>query len=615
MGLFTGMPTGKEAYAGIAEGAKWLYDKNQDINPLTMEELPALDKVAREAGVYKDQLTAAAADSLVDDQRWRDSEIGGAELTLRHAGRTGEALGGAYGAVINTVVPDWITKATGDLMNETAQTGLNTDIAQQGLTWLRDNPRVARDLAAGVGILELGLPKALLEPVRRALSAAANYIPNHYTPSIKNLKDMPKDYQYLAQRLLAFNVKGVKTYKEAFHLAQKLTGAGKWAKDGFVGGVNSILNPRARALYDKHGINSTSQEIVKKERALAAQATKEGKHAIAARHKEKAVAQINYNKYITAQTAHTGTIAKVMDDVLESVSYGGIQQLTKQNYINSAKKQQSTLTTRGSRGKVVKSNLEASEADLSFAYDQAQKIWGMSAKDGNKLVVKRNTGVGGNHNSDAIKNKNKVHRYVKKLFETDGISDPMEIYNHLKSLSKEDFPAGVVMLNKSAEDVALNGLWLSSSHVGSAVVEGGINVMTKIMPNQRAMSFVSDVHDFLEKVPVLGKVLGKALPNGEMSITPPIYVDLRAADVKKATKNRAGQTTSLNPNQSGQVSDTMIDEYINARPSMLSIVKQIAVDMPLQGLVLGNGLFDYDKNRPVDQPSVRQQLEPRTRAR
>ena len=218
----------------------------------------------------------------------------------------------------------------------------------------------------------------------------------------------------------------------------------------------------------------------------------------------------------------------------------------------------------------------------------------MSAKDGNKLVVKRNTGVGGNHNSDAIKNKNKVHRYVKKLFETDGISDPMEIYNHLKSLSKEDFPKGVVLLNKSAEDVALNGLWLSTSHVGSAVVEGGVNVMTKILPNQRAMSFVSDVHDFLEKVPVLGKVLDKALPNGEMSITPPIFSDLRLPDVKKA--DSTGDKVVFNKGQQGVVTDEMIDAYTKLGASRMQIAAQVP-KMAAQSAIISNGLYDYDPER------------------
>jgi hypothetical protein len=208
--------------------------------------------------------------------------------------------------------------------------------------------------------------------------------------------------------------------------------------------------------------------------------------------------------------------------------------------------------------------------------------------------VKKNTGIGGNHGSDAIKNKNKVHTYVKKLYASEGITDPIEIYNHLKSLSKEDFPSGVVMLNKSAEDVALNGLWLSSSHVGNAVVEGGINVMTKILPNQRAMSFVSDVHDFLEKVPVLGKVLDKALPNGEMSITPPIFSDLRAPVVKKA--DTMGDVTALNPNQTGRVTDEMLDAYTQQGVNRMQVAAQVP-KMAAQTAIISNGLFDYDPER------------------
>ena len=296
-----------------------------------------------------------------------------------------------------------------------------------------------------------------------------------------------------------------------------------------------------------------------------------------------------------------------MDDVLESVSWGGMQPLTKKNYIDSAKKQQNTIITKDSNGQEIRTNLAASDADLSFVYEQAQKIWGMPVNKGNKLVVKKNTGIGGNHNSDAIKNKNKVHKYMRNLYESDGITDPMEIYNHLKALQADDklrlaanpdaipnFPSGVVLLNKSAEDVSLNGLWFSSSHVGDAIVEGGINVMTKILPNQRAMSFVSDVHDFLEKVPVLGKVLDKALPNGEMSITPPIFSDLRAPVVKKA--DTEGAVTSLNPNQSGKVTDEMLDAYTQQGVSRMQVAAQVP-KMLGQSAIIGNGLFDYDPER------------------
>jgi len=597
MGLFTGT----DAYGSALKGAMWLRDK-QLMEPNTISS----DKVGREVNAFLDSTEGQLDKSREDVKQYQEGNITGAEVALRAAGGVGNTFGNAIAGGVSLVTPDWVTKTAGDLMQSGVEATLETKMAQQGLAYLAENPRVARNIEAGVGIAELGLPKALVGSVQRALSAAANYIPNHYTPSIKNLKDMPKEFKSLTN---VIHKVGGKTEKESFHAAQKLTGASKWVINGVVGGVNSILNPKARALYDKHGINSSSQKIVKSEMALYAEATKKGEHKLAARHKEKAIAQVNYNKYITAQTGYKGEVAKVMDDVLEAVSYDGMQKLTKQNYINSAKKQKSTLTTRGLRGKITKSNLEATDADLGYVFEQAQKLWKMPAKEGNKMVVKRNTGVGGNHGSDAITNKNKVHNYARKLFKEEGISDPMEIYNHLKAVQADDklrlatnpdaipkFPKGVIMLNKSAEDVAVNGLWLSSSHVGSAVVEGGVNVMTKIMPDQRAMSFVTDVHDFLEKTPVLGKVLAKALPNNEMSLTPPIYSDMRLPSVKAATAEKAGTKATMDSNQTGKVSDETIAQYINAKPSIGGIAAQ-GVKMPLSAAVIGNGLFDYNSER------------------
>tara|TARA_R110000823_G_scaffold257048_1_gene378866 strand:- start:41 stop:1840 length:1800 start_codon:yes stop_codon:yes gene_type:complete len=578
---------------GLTKAGMWLHDKQNSV-PVVGEMDVGFDKVGREANVVIDNVTDSYDKSVEDVQKYNEGDITAAEVAFRAAGGVGEAFGGTIAAGVNIVLPDWVTKTAGDLMQSGVEITMDTELAKKGLEYLSANPRIARNIEAGMGIAELGLPKAMLEPVKRALSAASNYIPNHYTPSIKNLKDMPTEFKSLTDKLLQFKVKGVSTEKEAFHLAQKLTGASKWAVNGVVGGLNSVFNPKARALYDKHGINSTSQKIVKDEMALAAAAQKRGDTSAANRHKEKAVAQINYNKYITAQTGFKGEVSKTMDSVLNAVSWGGMQPLTKQNYIDSAKMQKNTIVTKNSNGKEISTNMSATDEDLSFVYEQAQKLWSMPVNKGNKLVVKRNTGIGGNHGSDAIANKNKVHKYMRKLYASDGITDPMEIYNHLKSLSKEDFPKGVVLLNKSAEDVALNGLWLSTSHVGSAVVEGGVNVMTKILPNQRAMSFVSDVHDFLEKVPVLGKVLDKALPNGEMSITPPIFSDLRLPDVKKA--DSTGDKVVFNKGQQGVVTDEMIDAYTKLGASRMQIAAQVP-KMAAQSAIISNGLYDYDPER------------------
>ena len=433
----------------------------------------------------------------------------------------------------------------------------------------------------------------MIDPVRRAISALKNYIPSHYAPEVQKLKDMPENFDGFTNLLLKHNVKGVKTKKEAFHLAQKLTGAKDWVKSGISGGIDSFMNPASRALYDKHGINRTSQKTVASEMKLYEQEKRKGNTSKALRHKEKAVAQMNYNKYITVQTGRKGKVAKAMDSVLDSVSYDGMQVNNVENYINSARKQKSTISSGGARGKKTFSPLEATDADLTYAYNAAQRVWSIKPDAGNKLVVKKNTGVGGNHNSDAIGMKNKAHKYIKDLYTELGTDDPMTIFNHYQSLPVDQRPKRVIFLNKSVGDVAVNGLWLSSSQVGSAVVEGGINVITKIMPNKKAMSMVSDVHDFGEKIPVVGSVLGKALPNAELSLTPPIYSDLRPPKQKKGD---AKNVVSLDKGQTGRVSDATIADYTNARPSFTDIAMQ-GVKMPAQALIAGNGLFDY----PTDQ--------------
>jgi len=507
-----------------------------------------------------------------------------------------------YGAGIQLATPDAITDLLGDTMTEGMDVLLAADPAKAGLKYLQENPRVAANINAGMGIAELMLPKAMLDPVKRAISSLKNYIPNWYGPEIKALKDMPTGMKNLTSALLKYKVKGVTNSTEAFALAQKMSGMASWVKDGFKGGVNAVFSPASRALYDKHGINSASQKTVVAEQAASKAAKARGdalkaageprkvyevEYSKAARHKEKAVAQINYNKLITVQSGRTAQVSQAMDSVMDAVSYGGIQDNTKANFIASAKLQKNTITGKTKRSK--DKPLVASDADLGYAYDAAQKLWGIKPDAGNKLVVKRTTGVGGNHNSDAAGMKNKTITYVKRLYTELGTSDPMEIYTHIMSLAPELRNKHVNVLNPNAADVAINGLWFSSSQVGSAVVEGGVNVITKIMPNKRAMSSVSDVHDFGENLPVVGPVVGKALPNAEFSMTPFIHSDLRTPDIKKKSKNNK---VSLDEGQGGRVSDATIEAYTSARPSGLDVAKQIP-KMAGQAFVLGNGLFDY----------------------
>ena len=46
------------------------------------------------------------------------------------------------------------------------------------------------------------------------------------------------------------------------------------------------------------------------------------------------------------------------------------------------------------------------------------------------------------------------------------------------------------------------------------------------MPNGRAIAFMSDKHDFLEKMPIVGTALESALPNQLMAVAGPMHLDI-----------------------------------------------------------------------------------------
>ena len=79
------------------------------------------------------------------------------------------------------------------------------------------------------------------------------------------------------------------------------------------------------------------------------------------------------------------------------------------------------------------------------------------------------------------------------------------------------------------------------------MLKGGINgLLMKVMPNGRAVAFMSDKHDFLEKLPVVGKILEKALPRELMAISGPMHLDLmgRKDGQEKALEKAGKQSCS-----------------------------------------------------------------------
>jgi hypothetical protein len=78
---------------------------------------------------------------------------------------------------------------------------------------------------------------------------------------------------------------------------------------------------------------------------------------------------------------------------------------------------------------------------------------------------------------------------------------------------------------------------------GRGKVEGGINLLMKVEPNGDVTGYMSDLHDFLEKVPVLGKALEKSLPTQVLAVSPPMQTNIYSFTSKKKVDRVYGEGT------------------------------------------------------------------------
>ena len=111
------------------------------------------------------------------------------------------------------------------------------------------------------------------------------------------------------------------------------------------------------------------------------------------------------------------------------------------------------------------------------------------------------------------------------------ISEKNKEFN--KNLKRGQTPKWILSQKSNTfEKAKENGFWVTGSFVGNAVTEGGVNYFAKVMPNGKVMAVISDEHNFLEKMPVVGDVITASLPNRSISVTPPMHFDLKGTGKK-----------------------------------------------------------------------------------
>ncbi len=535
---------------------------NSWIQKLVNETLRHNNDMGEEWGKLTDNYNAQVAKDEENKRLLTSGRITEGEYALRKLGAAGATLGDVVARTGDALTPDFITDPIADKIEQGITWGMD---ASGATDYLRDNPRFAGNLEGGLGLLDAAGLKGVKAFNTKSkdrggvLSTPSNYIDNFYgidRPDLPNSRaedaveaaisgatsvndsslgiglklPLGKAAVPLSKRLDLLNNPEKKTA-----LARKIVGFANWGKNSVFPLLKNLGSAEAKALWREQGINKNGQKLIKDllDQAEAKVASGKTTDILSTREMEKAVAQSIYMRYIGEQAGRKGNYSKDYQEVFDKSTFGGIMPNSKAAYLEAS----GALENLATKGKGYR-RINVPENQRARAYDHVQDIWGMD--ENSVLVVKKPKGTGGDHASSVYFSKmngpvrsllSTVEGKVKRQATTE------ELYNEL--INKKDLKKykGITVLNKSLEDAMENGLWITQSSSGRAVVEGGINRVSLLKPTGEIISFISDEHNFMENLPILGPILKKSLPIREITITPPIVGHIKGN--KKYTTQEA----------------------------------------------------------------------------
>jgi hypothetical protein len=421
---------------------------------------------------------------------------------------------------------------------------------------------VAMDLVADpLNLIPVGLlsraakaTKAALAPGSgkgMAIAGAPNYIKNFYGLTDGSATQLTPVEAVGTQ---AIQKATGRPYNEALGGIRKVKGMAEWAGQSAKGAAHT-LSPTSRALYKEKGIHPATQEIV-------------GDYMKAGGRKDidKAAANVNYLNHIQKQAGRTGPLDESVAEVAHRSNL--------ESYTPNKEGQISEWMTKNAGTEADGKAVELGEKTAKYIEDHVNGSWGPSET----VVMKRaRSGTGGNHFNDMYRGKLAPVGPLREAFMKAG-KDPdiNAVYRHLKKNEGKGANYWKVK-TKNADDLAENGLWLTGSGPGSAITEGGVNWLMKVEPDGTLMSVISDKHDFLEKLPVAGRVAKEHLPNDLVAVTPPMFANIKK--IRKSQFDKAGHAAPERAVSGVQrkkapkeaTTLTLLEDFVSAKPSQQAV--------------------------------------------
>jgi hypothetical protein len=497
--------------------------------------------------------------TLAPEERIVPANVG--EVALSGLGQAAGMAGDIVGEGMAALTPDFL--GVGEAAAKATQAVMSTAPAQAATELVLDfseaNPRTAENLANVFNVATVGAGGGLIKEGAKANKGAwaagvKNYIENFYGNDKPDV-DPTKLEKTLGEIALKF--KGEKTTDKNVALAgKKVTGLMKWGMGGAAAAIDSLLNPYSRALYKETGVSRKGQEAVN-------ELLFKNKGNPSDRDLDKAVAQVVYNRHIIEQSDRKGELGNPLLEIEDFANVQGYAADTLDTFVKGAKATKFT-TPEGKK-------ISTPKPVLTQAYNRINKAWGNTADPKRKVVFKEPSGGrSGDHLKD-LAFKHPANKHIRKIIaEQEGTLSVEELWSKLKNISEKE---GGFFVNDSLKDVKKNGLWVQAGLKGTAVVEGGVNGLMKVLPNGRAIGFMSDKHDFLEKLPVVGKILEKVLPRELMAISGPMHLDLMGTRWAEQALEKAGKpVVPRSKNKPVKREDRpemeqVLQNYVAARPT------------------------------------------------
>jgi len=397
--------------------------------------------------------------------------------------------------------------------------------------------------------------------------AFPNYIPNFYglTDGAAN-KLSPVE----AVATQALQKATGRDFNEALGMVRKGTGFAETTAKGLSEGVKNVVSPTRRASV-REGVNPGAQRWVS-----------EYMENLTPRNKEKAAANINYMNHIRNQSGSNQPLNKTVAEVA-----------LRSNLETYTPNQPGTISDWMKKNAGTEASGEAvklADIDAKTIEDHVNSVWGGSQV----AVMKRaRSGPGGNHYTDMYAGRNPMGRPVANT-----VVEQMQKHGDdwAKYMPKKGKNWRLKQVNEDGS------VWIQSAgrNVGTAVTEGGVNWVMKIDKDGTMMTVISDKHDFLEKIPAVGKDIARALPNDLIAVTPPMFTNVKnimrkqAKGLPPAERAVSGVSRKSKPKEATTL--TLLEEFVAAKPSEQAVKREKMIQAGMLTGALAAGITPNSNN-------------------